>query len=83
MKMKEWRRNHNFYLVMRLIYFDQNADSWSESECRDGEEELLNSMVTDASGETKFGVYLIWSFLVMGGSILICSKQRIDPYGEN
>lgn len=47
----------------------------------DGEEELLNSMVTDASGETKFGVYLIWSFLVMGGSILICSKQRIDPYG--
>lgn len=47
----------------------------------DGEQELLDKIVAEEPGDEKFGGYLIWSFLVLGGSILICSWQQLDPYG--
>jgi hypothetical protein len=53
-----------------------------QQDCRDGEQELRDKIVAEESGEHKFGGYLLWSFLVLGGSILICSWQDLDPYGK-
>lgn len=44
---------------------------------------MVYTWLAEQPGEDKFGGYLIWSFVVMGVSILVCNKQEIDPYGKS